>query len=922
MNDIIPIDSPDLLIKEIQKTLQETSSSGKYYRLEGDLNFDGINFTPFGNESEAYVFNGTLDGNGYSIKNLSIATSQAYNIGLFVNIGVKGRVANLKFDNFEIIQDISSSGSPAGETITNVGIVASFCSGKIENCSARGSVNLKINSAKCFLGGLCGKLVLTKNKSACISNSWTDVEISITKVNNASDDKYYIGGIAGENTGTITYCHSRSEIIPVKGNNTSFAIGGICGIARPSSAAKACYNIGILHNSGAKDDLTGGIVGEVVSNANDPPIFKNCFYLDLSVKNGNLVGTPVSWNEIIREDFVNKLNLLKEEEIFAKTEPFGCYTYAPHIKSQNPENSLDEFSEFYAQALCTPLAIYFKRSYHKGETLPLWVEFALANCLLDDATVTARKQGGEPVIMEHKLGSKYLLTDIGNNIYDEYFFTVTLFDEKYKRYVTLNDTEIIDKTGIKSSSEEVSMINEEITSPVIQKPGVTVGRRNAGRHPFYWFGYIPPPPPPGPYFAEFSAEIKNAVYFSVLDKDKAVIVDADINKTDKFTINTMSIQNKTTPYSYDALIFAVRDEAGQPADIAWPENPSMSSDIWTKPLIRIVWSMTNKCNLMCRHCGTREAHKGLAEPDRRDFEHIKSEIIKAGVTEVVLTGGEPTLSPYFCEAIEGFSKAFIPVSIMTNGTNIDEKMAALFKKYNVRQVAVSIDNTPEQPSGLRDASSLKKTIKGIKAMKDYGIFVSAVTTVHSENIGLLDDIRSMILETGADQWGIRPVLPFGKDECGRINLLSASQLNILRKYCHEKNNVNGLPIIPYSSLMLHFRHSLKESGKITPLGNGDAMSDFSGSPEGIYSAQILSDGSVVGACADTVANSAGNVHERSLIDIWQDKNSFKDLREFDVLRLEGICAKCTLKDSCKGGDLTTRLAYGGIYGQNMHCVKV
>lgn len=65
--------------------------AGKTVKLISDINLSGIAFTPIGT-SKAISFQGTFDGNGYSIKNATIhaytleTTSTVYGGGLFGNI--------------------------------------------------------------------------------------------------------------------------------------------------------------------------------------------------------------------------------------------------------------------------------------------------------------------------------------------------------------------------------------------------------------------------------------------------------------------------------------------------------------------------------------------------------------------------------------------------------------------------------------------------------------------------------------------------------------------------------------------------------------------------------------------------------------------------------------------------------------------
>ena len=55
----------------------------------------------------------------------------------------------------------------------------------------------------------------------------------------------------------------------------------------------------------------------------------------------------------------------------------------------------------------------------------------------------------------------------------------------------------------------------------------------------------------------------------------------------------------------------------------------------------------------------------------------------------------------------------------------------------------------------------------------------------------------------------------------------------------------------------------------------------------------------------------GNVHERSVKDIWSDKNSFKYNRRFDCSILTGHCKDCIYASVCRGGCLRAASVNGG-----------
>ena len=80
---------------------------------------------------------------------------------------------------------------------------------------------------------------------------------------------YYVGGVCGENSGTVTNCYNTGS---VEGNNS---VGGVCGYNNGGTVTN-CYNTGNLTGTG---DYVGGVCGRSNGNVN------NCHNA------GNLTGT-------------------------------------------------------------------------------------------------------------------------------------------------------------------------------------------------------------------------------------------------------------------------------------------------------------------------------------------------------------------------------------------------------------------------------------------------------------------------------------------------------------------------------------------------------------------------------------------------------------------------------------------------------
>jgi hypothetical protein len=426
------IRTPDDLINILGKDIQNGVTKGNRYVLEASLDCCEIkNFVPLGNGTK-YALDGELDGCGHTIQNLTIKVSQAYNLALLTKISQEGKVTNLRIENISIVQD--SNALKTASTTTIAGVVAAICQGEISNCAVRGAISLQNKTENCQAGGLCGSLPF---ETAKVTNSWSDVSIFFQDdTKSASDDAYSIGGIAGYSNGQIANCHSRSELSPPTMKTAGCKLGGICGTADSCCAVSSCYNIGRLHGRASASDLLGGIVADVNSGAT----FSNCYYLNkcLPFENPAPVGTAKSWPDLVKAGFASELGPAYTDTPEGKDR----YTYTPFLQGfAAPALTANTCNEFYLEALCTPVALSFSQSAFPGTDHPVKVDCGLFNCGLQAVSLEACKTDHTKDVFVPEISGTSFCYDLGNNVYSEYHFVLTLID-KYGRTAVATDADM------------------------------------------------------------------------------------------------------------------------------------------------------------------------------------------------------------------------------------------------------------------------------------------------------------------------------------------------------------------------------------------------------------------------------------------------------------------------------------------------
>ena len=189
-------------------------------------------------------------------------TGKTYVGGLFGNNTGISNITNSYNDN-----EVSSTN--AGGTGGIIGIAAANSTPRVTNCYNSGYVK----TAGYYLGGIIGRIVST---SGMIEECYNTGKI---ECNQTSGTSSYVGGIAGQNAGTVTKSYNKGPI-----TSTKNCTGGIAG-TNPGGLISLCYNNGTVDSEGSSG--TGGIAG--YHSAENSRII-NCFNIKQVTGKGSVGG--------------------------------------------------------------------------------------------------------------------------------------------------------------------------------------------------------------------------------------------------------------------------------------------------------------------------------------------------------------------------------------------------------------------------------------------------------------------------------------------------------------------------------------------------------------------------------------------------------------------------------------------------------
>lgn len=217
-------------------------------------------------------FNGSYNGNGFSISNLSIIDCSHKYIGLFGYVS-EGQLSNISLTGVNISLDwslldwTSNWSNPACDLL--LGAIAGSAE-KIENCEASGMIDI-VNIHDACIGGLIG----TGQASNCTNR--ININVLANKDGRyANDSNVKVGGISGQayyTNGAMNSCINFGDLVVSAGDWVY--CGGICG---EDGNFQYCINYGDVDatktgglsysDSGFVNGNAGGIVGVTTSGLN------------------------------------------------------------------------------------------------------------------------------------------------------------------------------------------------------------------------------------------------------------------------------------------------------------------------------------------------------------------------------------------------------------------------------------------------------------------------------------------------------------------------------------------------------------------------------------------------------------------------------------------------------------------------------
>ncbi len=280
------------------KTLNDLKNIelNKNYKLMNDIDCGGKELVSLGTYENPY--SGHFYGNGYTIKNFTLAKS-TYN-GLFGY--VTGIIEKLNINNHLIVNN---------DTTTYTGLIAAYVyGGKVISCSTSGSIvqNVDAKYLSSYVGGVVGR-----NEIGVIDKCYSNVDISnintgyaytggvlayngggdamqaviinsyavdgILSTSSTTDYSAYTGGLVGFNFGTVKQSFTLGQKISAKSDEYQCFAGGVVGDNNGGKVTNLFSTSSVSITSDNASTFRGAVIGRNFKSSLDEGsgTMENCY---------------------------------------------------------------------------------------------------------------------------------------------------------------------------------------------------------------------------------------------------------------------------------------------------------------------------------------------------------------------------------------------------------------------------------------------------------------------------------------------------------------------------------------------------------------------------------------------------------------------------------------------------------------------
>lgn len=344
-----------------------------------------------------------------------------------------------------------------------------------------------------------------------------------------------------------------------------------------------------------------------------------------------------------------------------------------------------------------------------------------------------------------------------------------------------------------------------------------------------------------------------------------------------------------------------------------------------KGFVHIVWFITKRCNLRCKHCyhesfvDTPETIQRQHEIDNKIVESIINLSNSWEIDSIGFLGGEALLHERLFEIVEKLrDNISCNFSLGSNGTIINDNVINKMIKYNIDGIQISLDSPRRDfHDYIRGTGNFDKSIKTIKRLIKNNINVVIRMTVCKENFNDIEDFVTLGKSLGVRSVSLNKFIDTKGQFFEGLNSIDPDMHKLFINKIYELKMKFGDSFVVTEDPCINVKYKQSIIDDFSEeFEEGFA---FGGCSAGLSTIVINSNGGIQ-PCT-LIPIEVGNIMERELTDIWEDGQD-GILDKLRYRELEGKCSECNNILFCGGCRASAYHMNNNLYGEDPFCSLV
>ncbi|MHC1593657.1 MAG: radical SAM protein [Methermicoccaceae archaeon] len=341
----------------------------------------------------------------------------------------------------------------------------------------------------------------------------------------------------------------------------------------------------------------------------------------------------------------------------------------------------------------------------------------------------------------------------------------------------------------------------------------------------------------------------------------------------------------------------------------------------------VMWNLTRACNLKCKHCYIDAASP---HPDEWSLEEglaFIDELAKMHVPILILTGGEPLMSPHIFECARYAKSRGLRTALSTNGTLITPDVALKLKESGIQYVGVSIDSvSPKKHDAFRGVDgAFERALSGLRTARDTGMHTGLRVTLTKYNFAELPALIELCLEERIPRFCMYHLVPTGRGKnIAKWDITKHQRRWVLDVLYERAKELKDKPIeILSTDSPMDGAYILERLKHDDPKRFEEAkglLSAAGGCSMGVKVANVDFLGNL-SPCHFAPQVKLGNVRTTPFTELWKEHpcEALRMLRQKSTY-ISGKCGRCEYVDVCGGCRQKAYVYTGDLLGEDPTCI--